>query len=176
MVRNRGSRGFTLLELVVSLLVIVVLYGVLSIRLGTMAESAERAAVYGMLGQIQQQINFRATEFYIDGTPEKFANLVKENPFNGFLVSPTQYAGEVTADTSKERLAGRWYFDTAHRELIYRVQRNKHLKIESNHGRELRFVLNLNGRSADNLSHSAVYSIEIQAVQPFVWEINTLSE
>ncbi|SIS87466.1 type II secretion system protein [Neptunomonas antarctica] len=176
MARNRGSRGFTLLELIVSLLVIVVLYGVLSVRLGTIAESTERASVYGMLGQIQQQLNFRATEFYIDGTPDKFANLVKENPFSWFPAHPAQYAGEITAGDGKEILAGRWYFDVAHRELIYRVQRNKYLKIKGNDNRNLRFVLNLSSNSADNQQYSAVYSAKIQTVQPFVWEINAPSE
>lgn len=173
MVNIRKDKGFTLLELVVSLLVIVILYGVLSVRLGGVAESAERAAMYGMLGQIQQQINLRLASFYIEGSPQKAKNLLTENPFSWISPTAKQYAGEIGYEPDQKLLEGRWYYDSSSKQLIYRVQRNKHLKIESDEQRNLKFVLKLNGNAADNQKQGAVYSIKIQSVTPFVWDIDT---
>ena len=163
------AKGFTLLELVVSLLVIVILYGVLSVRLGALAESAERAAMYGVLGQVQQQINLRLAKFYIEGAPHKAKQLLTVNPFSWIAPLPRLYAGEVENSSDKALVAGRWYFDKPNRQLIYRVKRNNNIKIEGISYRNLRFVLKLNGRSADNVEQGAVYSIKIQTVTPFEW-------
>ncbi|WP_372739725.1 prepilin-type N-terminal cleavage/methylation domain-containing protein [Neptunomonas sp.] len=171
MVNVRKDKGFTLLELVVSLLLILILYGVLSTRLGSVAESAERAAMYGVLGQIQQQINLRLASFYIEGSPHKAKNLLTQNPFSWISPTAKHYGGEIQAAADQTRLAGRWYFDSVSRELVYRVQRNNNLKIQGDDQRNLRFVLKLNGNAADNQQNKAVYSIKIQAVKPFVWDI-----
>ncbi len=176
MVNVRKDKGFTLLELVISLMVITILYAVLSTRLGTVAESAERAAMYGMLGQVQQQINLQLASFYIQGSPDKANSLLNENPFSRIssskvFSSPKQYAGEIDGGADPVLAEGRWYYDRRSKQLVYRVQRNKHLKIEGAEQRNLRFVLKLNGDAADNQSKSAVYSIKIQAVKPFVWDI-----
>lgn len=173
MVNIRKDKGFTLLELVVSLLVIVILYGVLSVRLGGVAESAERAAMYGMLGQIRQQINLRMASFYIEGSPHQVKYLLQENPFSWISPSAKQYAGEIGEEADQKLLEGRWYYDSRSKQLIYRVQRNKHLKIEGDEQRNLKFVLKLNGNAADNLKQGTVYSIKIQSVTPFVWDIDT---
>ncbi len=173
MVNIRKDKGFTLLELVVSLLVVVILYGVLSVRLGGVAESAERAAMYGMLGQIRQQINVRLASFYIEGAPHKVKNLIQENPFSWISPPAKQYAGEVGEEADEKLLEGHWYFDRNTKQLVYRVQRNKHLKIEGDEQRNLKFVLKLNGNAADNLKQGAVYSIKIQSVTPFVWDIES---
>lgn len=171
MVSIRKDKGFTLLELVVSVLVILILYGVLSVRLGRVAESAERAAMYGMLGQIQQQINLRLASFYIEGAPHKAKNLLQENPFGWISPTAKQYAGEIEEESDQTLLEGHWYYDRRLKQLIYRVQRNNNLKIQGDGQRNLRFVLKLNGNAADNQQNNAVYSIKIQAVKPFVWDI-----
>ncbi|MGY8872886.1 MAG: prepilin-type N-terminal cleavage/methylation domain-containing protein [Pseudomonadales bacterium] len=170
MARRKMQQGFTLLELVVSVLVIIILYGVLSTRLGHVAESAERAAMYGMLGQIRQQLNLRLAKFYIDGSPGQAKQLINENPFDWISPPPKQYGGEVDG-AAKALIEGRWYFEQPTKHLIYRVKRNNKLKIQGGEQRNLRFVLKLNGNAADNQQKSAVYSIKIQAVSPFVWDI-----
>ncbi|WP_028470099.1 type II secretion system protein [Neptunomonas japonica] len=170
MANRKWQKGFTLLELVISVLVIAILYGVLSTRLGRVAESAERAAVYGVLGQVRQQLNLRLAKFYIDGSSDKAKALINENPFSWISPPPSQYAGEVS-DATEVLIKGRWYFDRVTKQLIYRVKRNNNIKIEGGEQRNLRFVLKLNGKAADTQQKSAVYSIKIQAVKPFVWNI-----
>ncbi|BBB31510.1 type II secretion system protein [Neptunomonas japonica] len=170
MANRKRQKGFTLLELVISMLVIVILYGVLSTRLGRVAESAERAAVYGVLGQVRQQLNLRLAKFYIDGSPSKAKALINENPFSWISPPPSQYAGEVN-DVAEVLVKGRWYFDTATKQLVYRVKRNNKLKIEGGEQRNLKFVLKLSGNAADTQQKRAVYSIKIQTVRPFVWNI-----
>ena len=170
---NRGAqKGFTLLELTISLLVMVIMYGVLSTRLANVAESAERAAVYGMLGQIRQQVNLRLAKFYMEGAPGKARALINENPFSWISPPSKQYAGEID-DASEGLIEGQWYFERTAKQLIYRVQRNNKLKIEGKQQRNLRFVLKLNGNAADDQRKRAAYSIKIQPVRPFVWDIET---
>lgn len=164
------QRGFTLLELVISFLVITILYGVMSTRLERVAESAERAAVYGMLGQVRQQLNLRLAKFYIEGSKGKARELINENPFGWISPPPKQYGGEID-EITEALVEGRWYFERATKQLIYRVKRNNNIKIEGGEQRNLRFVLKLNDDTADNQQKGAVYSIRIQAVKPFVWDI-----
>jgi prepilin-type N-terminal cleavage/methylation domain-containing protein len=170
MVNRDAQKGFTLLELVISLLVMVILYGVLSTRLANVAESAERAAVYGMLGQVRQQVNLRLAKFYIEGAPGKARALINENPFSWISPPSKQYAGEID-NVADALIEGQWYFERTTKELIYRVKRNNNIKIEGEQQRNLRFVLKLNGNAADDQHKRAVYSIKIQSVNPFVWDI-----
>jgi hypothetical protein len=166
------QKGFTLLKLAITLLVMVIMYGVLSTRLANVAESAERAAVYGMLGQIRQQVSLRLAKFYIEGAPGKARALINENPFSWISPPSTQYAGEID-DSSEGLIEGRWHYERTTKQLIYRVQRNNNIIIEGNEQRNLRFVLKLNSNAADDQHKRAVYSIKIQAVSPFVWDIDT---
>lgn len=165
------NKGFTLLELAVSLLAIIILYGVLSVRLGNVAESTERAAVYAMLGQIEHQMNLRVASFYINGTTDKVASIVQENPFIWSEPTAKLYAGEIVLNVGQTLIDGRWYYDPYLKHLVYRVQRNKHLKIQGGEKKSLRFMLKLKDTAADKQVKSAMSNLSIEAVTPFVWDI-----
>ncbi len=174
---RRNNRGFTLLELVISLLVIVILYGVLSVYLGRIAESAERAAVQGMLGQLQAQINIRMTKFYIEGRPEKANALLLENPFDWIPSQAKLYAGEINKNVNSRVLEkGFWYFDSDANELIYKTRRNTYLKVGEGDGSELRFVLKLNHAMADNPANGANYNVSVAPLWPYTWKIKASSK
>ena len=166
------QKGFTLFELVISLLVIFILYGVLSFHLGRIAESSERAAVYGVLGQIQQQVNLKLASFYIAGTQNKVSSLVDENPFTWVQPTLKSYAGEVSANET-ELQAGFWYFDLSNKQMVYRVQRNEFLKVDGEQGNELKFMLKLTRADADTQNKTRNFGVKIVPVKQFTWEIKS---
>lgn len=184
MAKRSAEQGFGLLELAVSLLLVAVLYGVLATSLSKTAEQAERAAMYGMLGQLQQQLNLKLAQYYIAGQQRSLQTLVRENPFlwagaSSDMVNPAQpmrqsaglYGGETTAAESTLWEPGVWYYVRDTHELVYLPRRADYLKIEQAQGKTLRFMLKLNGASADNPSIASGFSAKIEAVWPFTWDI-----
>lgn len=184
MARRSVEQGFGLLELAISLLLVAVLYGVLAISLSKTAEQAERAAMYGMLGQLQQQLNLKLAKYYIVGQQRSLHELVQENPFlwadaADTAPNPMQpdierlgvYGGETTSAEAALWEPGVWYYVRDTHELVYLPRRAEYLKIEQAHGKILRFVLKLNGASADNPSITSGFSAKIEAVWPFTWDI-----
>lgn len=83
MARRSAEQGFGLLELAVSLLLVAVLYGVLATSLSKTAEQAERAAMYGMLGQLQQQLNLKLAQYYIAGSSAHYKRWYGKTHFCG---------------------------------------------------------------------------------------------
>ncbi len=165
------QKGFTLLELCISLLVIFILYGVLSFYLGRLAESSERAAVYGVLGQLQQQISLKLARYYIAGTPHEAEAMINQNPFTWMPETLANYGGEISdANEVKE---GFWYFDPTERQMVYFLQRNEFLRVEELPSKELKFMLKLTGVSADNIGSTHSYGVKIDPVKPFTWDFKS---
>lgn len=171
----KTQSGFTVLELVISLILVAALYGVLSVKLGTISESAEKASVYATLGQIQKQISLRRAKRYI-GSAQQDDSLQTLNPFEWTDPKPENYAGEILSDEVDKAKPGFWYFISDQDQIFYRVKRNNYLKINEEVGTDLRFVLKLNERSADTLSGKAVSVIQLEAKPPFTWVIDDSAE
>jgi len=167
------------LEMAVALAIIATLYGVLSSKLEVLGESAERAAMQGVLGQLKQQLNMKIAKRYIQGSRD-LTPLATENPFTWLAAPPENYRGELDSltailDRSEVEV---WFFNSQSHELVYKVNRHQFLKIGDENQQILRFVLNLNQLTADKQSKAeAVTSMTYQGVfntvVPFTWQIDT---
>jgi len=120
---NRSGRaaGFTLFEMVVSIIVIVILYMVAEQRLNELPAAAERANFYGVLEQIKTGVNFDMVNKLAAGRQSEIRALEGTNPMLLLIEAPSNYHGELKLVTDSVDRRNAWYFETSTGELVYVV-------------------------------------------------------
>lgn len=117
--RPQPSRGFTLIELIVVITIIVFLAGTLLNRIWFYQEQAEKAAMEQMAGALQTALVMQYGHLLTRGQEAEIKNLVAENPMRWLMQKPANYSGEFYGMTPAAIAPGNWAFDLRSRELIY---------------------------------------------------------
>ncbi|KRB84609.1 type II secretion system protein [Noviherbaspirillum sp. Root189] len=174
-VRSRArALGFTLFELILSLMVVSLFAGKLAERFVDYQEQAEKAAMEQTVGSIRSALNIRIAALVARGRSEDAGKLLEINPFTLLNEQQKNYAGEhydVQADSIS---TGSWYYDLKARQVVYLVQRSDHFS-SSGGGKAIRFktelVYNspLPGEQGDRSKD--VGGVTFRVVQPYTWEI-----
>jgi prepilin-type N-terminal cleavage/methylation domain-containing protein len=122
------QRGFTLLELVVVITIIVVLMGLFLNRAMFYMEQAEKTAMEQVAGSIQSALTMQYGQMLTRGKESDLAALVQDNPMNWMQKKPRNYSGEFYDPTPLAVESGNWVFDLRSRELVYIVRNADHFK------------------------------------------------
>lgn len=141
--RLRGH-GFSLVELAVALAVLAVLLYFLLDRVLYMQEMAEKTEVEETIRAINYGLRLEAASRLARGPDPKRLKLEMDNPIKWLNDPPRNYLGE-QAKAPEGAKPGYWYFNPGERQLIYRPNRADRLTVEGAKGKELRFVVHLNG-------------------------------
>ena len=113
------TRGFSLLELVVVIVIIGVLLVFAINRLLPYLDEAERVAVLTVETQLKNTLVMEAAQRIVRGQSSTIAELEQANPMSLLLEAPDNYVGEHRrAEMLPER---RWYFDPERRRLVYKL-------------------------------------------------------
>jgi general secretion pathway protein G len=144
------TRGFTLIEFVVVVIVIGIVAGFALDRLLPLIGRAERIAFVQVRAQLQSALLLEAAERITRGETATLGALADGNPMTLLLEPPVNYRGAYAAlDGALER--GSWYFDNGRSRLVYRV--GKHADFETLDGPpgvvELRVQFVYDDRDAD---------------------------
>lgn len=123
-----SSKGFTLLELIVVITIIVALMGLFLNRALYYMERAEKAAMEEMAGSIQSALTMQYGRIITRGKSSDVVALTSGNPMNWMQKKPHNYAGEFYDPSPQSVPAGNWMFDLRSRELIYVPDRTDHFK------------------------------------------------
>lgn len=118
-ISSRSSSGFTLIELVVVITIIVFLAGMLLQRVWFYQEQAEKAAMEQVAGAVQSALVMQYGHLLTRGKEAEVKNLQAENPMRWLMQRPDNYVGEFFGLTPSTIPAGNWAFDLKSRELIY---------------------------------------------------------
>lgn len=118
-----SERGFTLIELIIVITLIVVLMGLFMNRALFYQEQAEKAAMENVAGAIQSSLIMQYSKLLTRGKPSDLAVLAKGNPMNWMQKKPSNYTGEFFNPTPLTVEPGSWMFDLRSRDLVY-VMRN----------------------------------------------------
>ena len=121
----RRQRGFSMLELVVAGLLIVVLATATYRQYMNIVVDAEHAAFDGVSGWLQAGLNMRLSRAVGGQQPELLADLEGANPMRlleEVMVPPSNYLGELGGQEAQQAEPGNWYFDLQQRVLIYRFR------------------------------------------------------
>ena len=124
----RKQAAFTLFELIVVVCIVSIMAGILLNRLQTYEEAAEKAAMQQTAAAIKSALQMRVAAYMIAGRDGEIERLREENPVNWLQEKPADYAGEFYSDSYARVKPGSWYFDLAHRELVYVVKLGDHFK------------------------------------------------
>jgi prepilin-type N-terminal cleavage/methylation domain-containing protein len=118
----RTSRGFSLIELLVVVIVIGILAAVLLDRVLPLIGRAQRTAFVQVRVDLQTALLLEAAERITRGEAATLPNLAKANPMTLLLTPPANYAGSF-AHAPDDVPAATWYFDEHSHRLVYRVGR-----------------------------------------------------
>ena len=136
--------GFSLVELAVAIAVLSGLLYFLLDRVLYMQEVAEKTEVEETVRSINFAIGLEAASRMARGADPKRLPLEKENPIKWLQTPPRNYLGELEKPPEHARPTY-WYFHSGELQLIYRPNRTEHLTIEGKRGKELRFVVRVDG-------------------------------
>lgn len=118
-----GSRGFSLLELVVVIAIIGILLAVAINRLLPYIDEAERVGVLTLESQIRSTLVMAAAKRIVGGRSASLSELDGSNPMALMLEAPGNYVGELNARELNSVPRRNWYFDVDTRRLVYRKGR-----------------------------------------------------
>lgn len=124
----RSSRGFTLIELIIVIIIIVTLMGLFMNRMMFYQEQAEKVAMDGVVGAIQSALILQYGQILTRGKPSDLVALTQDNPMNWLQKKPNNYVGEFYEPTPLSVDSGNWVFDLKSRDLIYLVRNAGHFK------------------------------------------------
>jgi prepilin-type N-terminal cleavage/methylation domain-containing protein len=133
------SKGFTLLELVIVIAIIVTLMGLFMNRFMYYQEQAEKTAMEQVAGAIQSALVMQYGQILTRGKPSDVAALAQDNPINLLQKAPHNYAGEFYDPTPLSVPPGNWMFDLKTRDLIYVLGESNYFKPGKDGRRWIRF-------------------------------------
>lgn len=125
---SQSSKGFTLIELIVVIIIIVTLMGLFMNRVLFYQEQAEKVAMEGVAGAIQSALILQYGELQTRGKPSDMAALADDNPMNWLQKKPVNYAGEFYDPAPLSVESGNWVFDLKTRHLVYLLRNDGHFK------------------------------------------------
>jgi len=118
--------GFTLIELIVVISIVVILIGTLLTRASGYQERAEKAAMQQVAGALQSALTMEYGHLMTHGKGSQVTELALENPMHWLSKIPQNYSGEFYDPTPRSVAPGHWVFDLRSRELVYVVNRGEH--------------------------------------------------
>jgi prepilin-type N-terminal cleavage/methylation domain-containing protein len=163
------ARGFTLVELAVSISVIAVLAAVLLNRLAYYKELAEKAAMESMVRIIKTGLQIRLAELIITNRQGEAATLEAEDPTEWLDARPANYGGAYGENLQR----GTWYFDTLERQLVYVINTGDRLDVDVRADpKQIRFRvrllkdrLHLGGAVVDSVT-----GVTLAPLSPYRWQ------
>lgn len=123
-----NQSGFTLLELVIVIILVVLLFLTATWRLLPLRGDAEAAHVATTIGALRSALGLAVTERIVEESLDSAIELDSSNPMALLSQTPSNYIGEIEPDADSAIEAGRWYFDPAERLLHYRVRFPQYLE------------------------------------------------
>lgn len=122
-----ARRGFTLVELVVTICIVALLFGVALDRLLRFQELGERAAMEQNIAAINVALTMKFAALVAAGRGHAIEDEVRANPIDLLARPPENYLGALFMP-SRELLPDRsWYYDRASGDLVYVPGRVRYL-------------------------------------------------
>ncbi len=167
--RAEGQAGRSWLEFAVSAALLSLLAGLLLQALLRQQEIAERTAVEMTIMNMRSGLRNRIAELILTERTAEIGTLAGANPVVWLVRPPEGYLGETGADGAPPpaQPSGTWRFDSARRELVYKVNRGEGFASLDDTEREIRLrVIAERG----SLRHGALLGMSIVATNRYEWK------
>jgi general secretion pathway protein G len=119
--RIRGSRGFTLVELVVVISVVAIMSTIALDRLFWYQSQAEKTAMEYNATMIKSGLWMSAASLMMAERTSDIPTLATNNPINLLAEKPANYLGEIDGTKTETLDGGNWFYDTSKHQVIYVV-------------------------------------------------------
>ena len=167
-----SERGFTLIELIVTITIIVVLASVFLTRVQYYQELAEKANMQQVAGVLQSALTMKHGHLMARDLDSEVPALAVENPMRWLAKVPVNYAGEFYDVTPRLVAPGNWVFDLKTRNLIYVVGMGDHFTPDKDGHKWVRFHVNVLHETvpdSKNNNPKELVGILFQPVAPYQW-------
>lgn len=159
-------RGFSLLELVVSLTLVAVLIGVFLDRALYYREAAEKSAMEQVALDLRASVSLRVAELVLENRFKDLPELAAQNPMDLLDRKPQNYLGVLKGPPAQEVVRPGWYFDITSKEVVYYVDSGQYFAPDDQ-GRmrvawRVKLVQGAGGAAAPQWAH-------LELVQPYRW-------
>ena len=119
------SRGFTLFEMAVCLVIMAVLSVVLYDRVTAAQRAAEVAAAERTVGVMRAALRMRIAGAFIAHREHELLAIREENPMDWLVEKPKNYLGEYYSPEIDSLPKGYWLFDRRDKTLVYLLNKGK---------------------------------------------------
>lgn len=171
--RVSHSKGFTLLELVIVIAIIVTLMGLFMNRFMYYQEQAEKTAMQQVAGAIQSALVMQYGQILTRGKPSDVAVLAQDNPVNLLQKKPRNYAGEFYDPAPQSVAPNSWMFDLKTRDLIYVLGESNYFRPGKDGRKWIRFhvALKYAASSLPSLQNEPadLTGLLFEPVEPYKW-------
>lgn len=171
--RKSASRGFTLLEFVIVIVIISVLATVLVDRLIKTQAHAEQAAMESVIGGLRSALGLKMAELYLYSDKRGIRSLAGTNPMNQLSQKPRNYLGALRSPDLNKLSRGSWYFDKNKRILVYLVNNVGYFLGGKKNPERARFVVRViytRKKSGTRRVGRAVQGIDLVRIEPYRWK------
>lgn len=170
----RSSRGFTLFELVIVVIIITILAGLFMNRVMFYQELAEKTAMEQVVSTVQSALTLKYAQIQTRGQASDISAMAVDNPMSWLQRKPRNYAGEFYDANPLSVTPGNWLFDLKSRELVYVLQHTEHFKPAKDNPQWIRFhvVLQYEKPVLASLKNAPLELVGavFDPVSPYVWE------
>lgn len=170
----RNQRGFSLLELVIVIAIIVLLLVIAVDKLLPLRVDAERTAMENVLGSLKSALSIEVAAQIAKGRIPSLAALQDSNPMRRLSETPNNYLGELDAPDPASIEGGQWYFDRRDNTLVYRVSNVESFQTPLPGPARARFAVRLdyddmNGNNHFDTGVDTLRGLRLEALDAYTW-------
>jgi prepilin-type N-terminal cleavage/methylation domain-containing protein len=171
----RASRGFSLLELLIVIVIISVLLVVAIDRLLKLRYEAERAMVQSVIGALKSGLYVDFAAAAAGGKGGRIDAARGSNPMLRLAEKPESYAGEFFGADPKLFEPGTWYFDKRDRALVYLVRFPEQFVTSLSGPPRLRLAVepdydDLDRNGGFDPGRDPVRGLKLVSLEPYFWK------
>jgi len=170
-----GCAGFTLLELLISIVIVGMLGGLLMNRAQYYQEQAEKAVMEQTLGTLRSALHLQLASLVVKNRVADIPLLAERNPMEWLVEKPKNYLGEYFDPRPEDVVSGHWYFDLRKRYLIYSVHNAAHFRAASSNSNQIQFQvklvkrLDVSSEKVRGVESSEIDGVVLEPVGPYTW-------
>ena len=170
MALNRTPRqaGFSLLELLVSIVLIALFWWILLERLTYYQEAAEKANMEYNANVFKLGLQMRIGHLMAQNRVLDYAQIARESPASWLETTVPGYRGEFDAEPSTLP-PGSWYFDRSRVQLVYLPSQHRYLRLASDGTHRVRWYVKTVRPSGPASTDTTVLGVQLVPVEPYRW-------
>jgi len=171
---SKKQAGFSFLEFILVIIFISILFTIAVDKLLILKVDAERTSMNQILGGLRSAINIQVASHISKNAVNELTNSINHNPMNWLSEKPKNYIGVLDEPDPADVKAGKWYFDSYNKHLVYRVSHVEYFKSPLTGPQRARFQVKLdytdidkNGQFDDNIDQ--IHGLRLQSIEQYQW-------